>query len=104
MEAKQQEQRELRQASSAAGGTDLSVLAALAGAPQQSRPLVELQPKTGMNFFDFSQALKWLQGSGYLTVVGETGHEIVQPTKAGPGRGATDALIPWTRLSTTPSP
>ncbi len=83
LEAKQQKSRGLRSATPAVGGTPFTVLTVLAGAPQQSRALAELQPATGMTFVDFSQALKRLEESGYITVAGDPGREIVQLTKLG---------------------
>jgi hypothetical protein len=84
LEAKQQQKsRGLRSAMPATAGTPFTVLTVLAGAPQQSRALAELQPATGMTFVDFSQAIKRLQDLAFITVAGDPGHEIVQLTKLG---------------------
>ena len=67
----------------ASGGTSLGLLAALAGAPQWAMALAELQQASGMNFADFSQSIKRLEDTGYLTVGGQPGSETAQLTKLG---------------------
>ena len=46
-------------------------------------PLAELQEACGMNFLDFSQSLKRLADTGYLTVNGAPGSEAAELTKLG---------------------
>ena len=67
----------------ATGGTSLGLLAALASAPQWAMALAELQQASGMNFADFSQSIKRLEDTGYLTVGGQPGSETAQLTKLG---------------------
>ena len=45
--------------------------------------LAELQQASGMNFADFSQSIKRLVDTGYLTVGGQPGSETAQLTKLG---------------------
>jgi DNA-binding IclR family transcriptional regulator len=67
----------------ASSGTSLGLLAALAGAPQGTMALAELQQASGMGFGDFSQSLQRLADTGYLTVSGQPGSETAQLTKLG---------------------
>jgi DNA-binding IclR family transcriptional regulator len=67
----------------ASGGTSLGLLAALAAAPQWSMALAELQQTSGRSFADFSQSIKRLEDTGYLTVGGQPGSETAQLTKLG---------------------
>jgi len=81
LEARQRERA--APATPAFGGTSLSLLAALAGAPQGAMALVELQQASGMNFGDFSRSIQRLVETGYLTVSGQPGSETAQLTKLG---------------------
>jgi hypothetical protein len=81
LEARQKERA--APAAPASGGTSLSLLAALAGAPQGTMVLAELQQASGMNFGDFLQAIKRLADTGFLTVSGQFGSETAQLTKLG---------------------
>jgi hypothetical protein len=87
LEAKQKEQRQMREApkpaATSTGGTALSLLTVLANAPAGGMKLAELQPASGMNYLEFSEALKRLSDSGYLTVTGAPGSEVAQLTKVG---------------------
>ncbi|MBZ5617834.1 MAG: DUF4364 family protein [Acidobacteriia bacterium] len=83
LEAKQKSERVTRAAPRSGGGTALTVLAALASDGQGVMLLSDLQQASGMSFLDFSQALKRLVDTGYLTVKGEPGHESVLITKLG---------------------
>jgi hypothetical protein len=67
----------------ASGGTSLSLLAALAGAPRGTMALAELQQASGMNLGDFLQATKRLADTGFLTVSGPFGSETAQLTRLG---------------------
>jgi DNA-binding IclR family transcriptional regulator len=81
LEARQKERA--APAAPASGGTSLSLLAALASAPQWAMALAELQQASGMHFADFSQSVKRLVDTGYLTVGGQPGSETAQLTKLG---------------------
>jgi DNA-binding IclR family transcriptional regulator len=81
LEARQQERA--APAAPASGGTSFSLLAALAGAPQWTMTLAELQQASGMSFGDFSQSLQPLVDTGYLTLSGQPGSETAQLTKLG---------------------
>jgi hypothetical protein len=81
LEARQKERA--APAAPASGGTSLGLLAALAGAPQWAMALAELQQASGMNFADFSQSIKRLVDTGYLTVSGQPGSETAQLTRLG---------------------
>jgi DNA-binding transcriptional ArsR family regulator len=70
-------------AAPASGGTSLSLLAALAGAPRGAMTMAELQQAGGMSFDSFSQSIKRLEDTGYLTVSGQPGSETAQLTKLG---------------------
>ena len=65
------------------GATSLSLLETLAAVPQQALPLAVLQMASGMGFGEFSQAIKRLEDTGYLTISGEPGHEAAQVTRLG---------------------
>jgi len=83
LEAKQKA-RETRSAyAPAKGGTALSILEALACAPNGAMKLGELQPASGMNFLEFFEAVKRLIDLGHITVTGEPGGEIAQLSKLG---------------------
>jgi len=81
LEARQQQRA--APAAPASGGTSFSLLAALAGAPQWTMTLAELQQASGMSFGDFSQSLQPLVDTGYLTLSGQPGSETAQLTKLG---------------------
>ena len=81
LEARQKERA--APAAPASSGTSLSLLAALAGAPQGTMTLAELQQASGMNFADFSQSIKRLEDTGYLTIGGQPGSETAQLPKLG---------------------
>jgi len=67
-----------------AGGTALSILAVLAGSAGQSMTLMpNLQAASGMSFTSFAEAIKRLQDSGYITLLGAPGNESAQLTKLG---------------------
>ena len=66
-----------------AGGTALSVLMALAAEPRGVMALTDLQQASGMGFLEFSEAMKRLVGTGYLTVSGQPGAETAQLTRLG---------------------
>src|SRR5438552_4065799 len=83
LEAKQRSEREKRNAPQSSGGTALSVLFALATGPQGAMALTDLQQTSGMTFFEFSECLKRLVATGYLSVAGEPGHETASITKLG---------------------
>jgi len=72
-----------RSALPVAGGTALTLLTVLAGAPGKVMPVATLQSASGMGFSDFSASLKRLQDSGYLQISGEPGKEIVEISKLG---------------------
>ena len=79
-----QKERELRDRPAAvSGGTALSVLAALAEESQGVMALADLQQASGMSFLDFSQAVKRLVETEYLTVSGQPGKETAQLTRLG---------------------
>ena len=67
----------------AAGGTALSLLGALAEAPERPMALAELHTASGMTFGDFAEALKRLQASGYVTISGAPGGETAELTRLG---------------------
>jgi DNA-binding IclR family transcriptional regulator len=81
LEARQQQRA--APAAPPSSGTSLSLLAALAGAPHETMTLAELQQASGMHFADFSQSIKRLVDTGYLTVGGQPGSEAAQLTKLG---------------------
>ena len=58
------------------GATPLSLLTTLAAAPQQQMPVRDLQAASGMGITSFAEALKTLQGSGYLTLSGPPTDEV----------------------------
>lgn len=68
---------------SGAGSTPLSLLFTLADAPLAEMRLAELQAASGMPFEEFAGAVKDLSASGYLTVAGPPGSEIVILTARG---------------------
>ena len=72
-----------KQKTPATGGTALSILAALAKNANQSLPVAELQPASGMSLLDFAEALKRLRDSGYITMTGTPGQETVALTPLG---------------------
>lgn len=74
---------EKQRSAPAAGGSALALLSELAAAPGRQLTLPELQAASGMSFVDFSQALKRLADSGYLTVSGQPGRESAQLTNLG---------------------
>ena len=82
LEAKQKS-TEAPKPAGAAGGTALSLLAALSKAPQMAMGISELQQASGMSFLEFSQALKRLQDSGYCKISGEAGQEQAALTRLG---------------------
>jgi DNA-binding HxlR family transcriptional regulator len=82
LEAKRRSERE-RLAPKPGGGTALTVLGALALDGQGVMLLSDLHQASGMSFLDFSQALKRLVDTGYVTVQGEPGRESVLLTKLG---------------------
>jgi hypothetical protein len=67
----------------ASGGTSLSLLETLAALPQVAMPLDLLQAASEMSFGEFSQAIKRLVDTGYLTISGQPGSETAQLTKLG---------------------
>jgi DNA-binding HxlR family transcriptional regulator len=83
LEAKQRSERGARVAPQSGGWTALDVLAALALDGQGVMLLSDLHQASGMSFLDFSQALKRLVDTGYVTVKGEPGRESVLLTKLG---------------------
>lgn len=83
LEAKQKSEREARNAPRSGGGTAFSVLVALAEGPQGAMALSDLQQASGLSFFEFTESLKRLMGTGYLTVAGEPGRETASLTKLG---------------------
>jgi hypothetical protein len=83
LEASEKMRKARSGATPAAGGTALSVLTALAADPQGVMALTDLQKASGMGFLEFSEALKRLVGTGYLTVSGQPGSETAQLTKLG---------------------
>lgn len=66
-----------------AGASPISLLKVLAAAPGGRMSLTDLQAAGGMSFLDFSQTLKRLADSGYLTVAGNPSQEIAELTKLG---------------------
>lgn len=82
LEAKERSLR-MRQAAPAAGGTALSILAALAAAGGQPLPLTALQAESGMTFASFAEAIQRLRDSAYITVTGAPGSESAALTKLG---------------------
>jgi len=66
-----------------AGTTPLSLLFALAEAPQAEMKLAELQAAAGMSFQEFASAVKNLSDLRYLTIAGSPGNEIVTLTALG---------------------
>lgn len=68
---------------SGAGSTPLSLLVTLSDAPQAEMKLTELQAASGMPFEEFAGAVKDLGASGYLTVAGSPGNEMVILTERG---------------------
>ncbi|MGA2592917.1 MAG: hypothetical protein ABSH32_23635 [Bryobacteraceae bacterium] len=83
LEAKQRWDRAKKAAPTVGGGTALSILAVLAGNAGQPMPLTDLQAASDMSFSSFAEAIKRLQDSGYLTLVGTPGAESAQLTKLG---------------------
>ena len=65
------------------GATPLSLLTTLAAAPQQQMPVRDLQAASGMSFTSFADALKALQGSGYVTLSGPPSDELAALTALG---------------------
>jgi DNA-binding IclR family transcriptional regulator len=82
LQEKQRLEKATRSAS-AAGGTALALLGALAEASDRRMTLAELQAASGMTFGGFAEALKRLQASGYLTVSGAPGKETAELTRLG---------------------
>jgi len=72
-----------KQPAAVAGGTPFSLLAVLSDAPGRTIPLTELQAAGGMGFEDFAEAVKHLEGSGYLTISGDPGKESAELTALG---------------------
>jgi hypothetical protein len=83
MEAKQKERPASTVAPAASGGTAFSLLAAFADEPDGAIALPDLQRAAGMSFLDFSQAVKRLEESGFLTLSGEPGQETARLTRVG---------------------
>ena len=65
------------------GATPLSLLTELAAAPQQQMAVHDLQTASGMSITSFADALKTLQGSGYLTLSGTPPDEVATLTALG---------------------
>jgi len=82
LEYKQRLDKQQRSAP-ATGGTAFSILEVLAGNAGQGMTAPELQAASGMSLLDFAEALKRLRDSGYVTVSGDPGHEIVELTRLG---------------------
>jgi hypothetical protein len=70
LEAKQRMERSER--------VELSIRGSLSEAPSGRMALVELQAASGMRFVDFAEALKRVQASGHLNVIGVPGREMVE--------------------------
>jgi hypothetical protein len=66
-----------------AGGTALSLLTALAGAPQKTMPVADLMSATGMGITGFADALKSVRELGYITVSGPPTAESATLTQMG---------------------
>ena len=47
------------------------------------RPLTELQAQSGLNFVEFGDALRSLQGQGYVLIEGQPGAEQARLTPSG---------------------
>jgi hypothetical protein len=47
------------------------------------RPLAELQAQSGLNFVEFGDALRSLQGQGYVVIEGQPGAEQARLTPSG---------------------
>jgi len=83
LEAKQRSEK-AKKSPPPTGGTAFSILAVLAGNAGQPMPLTpDLQAASGMTFTGFADAIKHLQASGYITVVGDPGSESAQLTALG---------------------
>jgi len=65
------------------GSTLLSLLFKLAEAPRSEMKLSDLQAASGMSFPVFAETLKNLSDSGYVTVTGAPGNEVVVLTASG---------------------
>ena len=84
LEAKQRAEKAKQSPPASAGGTALSILAVLAGNAGLPMPLVpDLQTASGMTFSGFADAIKRLQETGYITLVGPPGSEVAQLTNLG---------------------
>lgn len=70
-------------APAAAGSTPLSLLFKLAEAPKSEMKLSDVQAASGMSFAVFAETLKSLGDSGYVTVTGAPGSEVVVLTALG---------------------
>ncbi len=81
LEEKQRLER--RGATPAAGGTALSLVAALAAAPATRMAVADLHAASGMSILDFAETLKRLADSGYLTLGGASGQEEARLTALG---------------------
>jgi predicted transcriptional regulator len=79
LEAKQKS----RPSTPSSAGTSLSLLSALAGAPQNTLGLTELMTASGMGFTEFADALKSLKDSGYLALSGPPNAEMATLTPLG---------------------
>ena len=79
LEAKQKS----RPSAPSSAGTSLSLLSALAGAPQNTLGLTELMTASGMGFTEFADALKSLKDSGYLALSGPPNAEMATLTPLG---------------------
>ena len=66
-----------------AGSTPLSLLFKLAEAPKSEMKLSDLQAASGMSFTVFAETVKSLTDSGYVTVTGAPGNEVVVLTALG---------------------
>ena len=83
LEAGRKSEREARVAPAQSGGNALTLLAALALDGRGVMLLSDLQQASGMSFFQFSEAVKRLVETGYLTVKGDPGSESAVITKLG---------------------
>jgi DNA-binding MarR family transcriptional regulator len=86
LEAKQRLKAKTEAATSTAqpgGNTPLSLLFKLADSSRPGMKLSDLEAESGMPFATFADTIKSLGDSGYLTVVGSPGNEIVTITALG---------------------
>lgn len=72
-----------RSSAPTSGGTQLSLLNAVANADQQQMAVKDLMADSGMTLTDFADSLKSLKESGYLTLSGAAGAEVAKLTTLG---------------------